>query len=80
MKAVTVNPKKLEESSVYAQAVAEAAETEVEDVITGALSKSEIEDLSAATTDVKDADVKDDPDALTYAPDCYTDDEDKPEA
>jgi hypothetical protein len=79
MKAVTVNPKKLEESTVYAQAVAEAAETEVEDVITGALSKSEIEDLSAATTDVKDADVKDDPDALTYAPDCYTDDEAKPE-
>ena len=73
MKAVTVNPKKLEESVVYADAIAEAAEDEVESVITGALSKSELEDLSAASTNVKDADVKDDPDALTYGPDCYTD-------
>ena len=38
MKAVTVNDKKLEESSIYAQAVAEAAEDEVEDVITKELS------------------------------------------
>ena len=73
VKAITVNPKKIEESAVYAQAIAEAAEDEVEDVITGALSKSELEDLSAASTNVKDADVKDDPDALTYGPDRYND-------
>lgn len=72
MKAVTVNEKKLEESSIYAEAVAEAAEQEVDDVISSALSNEEISDLSAASVDVKDGDVKDDPDALTYGPNYYT--------
>ena len=39
MKAVTVSDKKLEESSIYAQAVAEAAEDEVENVISAELDK-----------------------------------------
>lgn len=80
MKAVTANEKKLEESAVYLNAVAEAAEQEVEDVIEDAMSDEEISDLSAATVDVKDADVKDDPDALTYAPDCYTQNADMSDA
>lgn len=73
MKAVAVSDKKLEESAVYAQAIAEAAEQEVDDVINSALTDEEISDLSAATVDVKDADVSDCPDKLTYGPDCYTD-------
>ena len=72
MKAVTANDKKLEESAVYAQAVAEATEQEVEDVITGAISKEELSEINAASKNVKDADVADDPDALTYGPDQYT--------
>lgn len=73
IKAVAVNEKKLEESAVYAQALAEAAEDEVENVITSALSDEEISDLSAASTNVKDGDVSDDPYKLTYGPDRYTD-------
>ena len=72
IKAATVNPDKIEESLIYAEAVAEAAEQEVEDVITGALSDSELEDLSAASVDVKDADVSDDPNELTCGSDCHT--------
>ena len=74
VKAVTASSKKLEESAL--DAIAEAAEDEVENVITGALSKEELSDLCAASTNVKDADVKDDPDALTYGPDCYSDNAD----
>lgn len=73
MKAVAANEKKLEESAVLLDAIAEAAEDEVDSVITTALSDEEISDLSAATVNVKDADVSDDPDKLTYGPDCYTD-------
>lgn len=72
MKAVTANDKKLDESVIYAEAVAEAAEQEVEDVITGALSKEELSEINAASKNVKDADVTDDPDALTYGPNQYT--------
>ena len=72
MKAVAANEKKLEESAVLLDAIAEAAEEEVENVINSALSDEEISDLSAAGTEVKDADVSDDPDELTYSPDCYT--------
>lgn len=72
MKAVAVNEKKLEESAILLDAIAEAAEQEVDDVINSALSDEEISDLSAATVDVKDGDVSDDPDKLTYGPDCYT--------
>lgn len=73
MKAVAANEKKLEESAVYLDAVAEAAEEEVENVIQSALSDEEISDLSAASTNVKDGDISDDPDKLTYGPNCYTD-------
>lgn len=72
MKAIAANEKKLEESAVYLNAVAEAAEDEVDNVINSALSDEEISDLCAASTNVKDADVSDDPDKLTYGPDCYT--------
>ena len=70
--AATAGNKKIEESTLL-NAIAEAAEDEVENVIVGALNKEELSDLSSAPTTVKDADVKDDPDALTYGPDCYTD-------
>lgn len=73
MKAVTANDKKLEENAIYLNAVAEAAEEEVDAVIEDELKSEELSDLSAAPTTVKDAGVKDDPDALTYGPDCYTD-------
>ena len=43
-----------------------------ETIVFRALNKEDISDLSAATVDVKDADVSDDPDKLTYGPDCYT--------
>lgn len=72
MKAITANDKKLEESAVYLDAIAEAAEDEVDNVINSALSDEEISDLSAASTNVKDGDISDDPDKLTYGPDCYT--------
>lgn len=73
MKAVAANDKKLAESAVLLNAIAEAAEEEVDNVIQSALSDEEISDLSAASTNVKDADVSDDPDKLTYGPDQYTD-------
>lgn len=72
MKAVAANEKKLEESAVLLDAIAEAAEDEVDNVINSALSDEEISDLSAASTNVIDGDVSKDPDALTYGPDCYT--------
>ena len=74
MKAVAANNKKLEENAVYLDAVAEAAEQEVEDVITGAFADEEISKVNSASLNVKDADVSDDPDKLTYGPDSYTDD------
>lgn len=73
MKAIAANNKKLEESAVYLDAVAEAAEEEVENVISGALSKEELSKICNASLNVKDADVSDDPDRLTYGPDSYTD-------
>ena len=64
MKAVSAGESKLKEEAAYLEAVAEAAEQEVEDVITGAISKEELSDLCNATKNVKDADVSDDPDKL----------------
>lgn len=72
MKAIAVNDKKLEESTVYAEAIAEAAEQEVEDVIGSALSDEEISKLSVASKDVKDGDVSDCPNCNTYDSNCYT--------
>lgn len=72
MKAVTINEKKLEESSIYADAIAEAAATEVETVIKGAIASEEFSKFNNASTYVKDGDVTDDYNALTYGPDCYT--------
>jgi hypothetical protein len=72
MKAIAASEKKLEENAVYAQAVAEAAEQEVEDVIGTALSSEEISKICTASRNVKDGDVSDCPNTLTYGPDCYT--------
>ena len=74
MKAVAVNPAKLKESATYLDAVAEAAEQEVEDVIDNAFKDEDISKVSSASLDVKDVDVSDDPNAISYDPDSYTDD------
>lgn len=71
VKAVTANDKKLEESAAYLDAVAEAAADEVEDVISSAMSDEEISKISNASKAVKDADVNDCPNTLTYGPDYY---------
>jgi hypothetical protein len=72
MKAISANPDKLKESATYLNAVAEAAEQEVEDVISGALDGEELSKICNASKDVKDSDVSDDPDKLTYGPNYYT--------
>lgn len=73
MKAVTVNNDKLAESSIYAQAVAEAAEQEVEDVISGALDADGREML--ASTSIADQDLNPgDGYELGYSPNKYSDD------
>lgn len=67
-KAIRVNEKKLSEQYTYLDAVAEAAEQEVEDVISGAL-KSDGDYLSStsiASTNVMDSDVSDDAEKLVY--------------
>lgn len=63
---------KIEESMLIA--MAEAAEEEVTDVLVGAIEDETISDISAAPTTVKDADVSDCPNTLTYGPDKYTTD------
>lgn len=73
MKAIAANNNKLEESAIYLDAVAEAAAEEVENVISGALSKEELSKICNASLNVMDADVSDDPDKLTYGPDYYSD-------
>lgn len=73
MKAVAANDKKLEENAIYLDAIAEAAEQEVEDVISGAFKSEELSKINSASLNVKDGDVSDDPDKLTYGPDSYTD-------
>ena len=67
-KGISVNEKKLSEQYTYLDAVAEAAEQEVEDVISGAL-KSDGDYLSStsiASTNVMDSDVSDDAEKLVY--------------
>lgn len=72
MKAIAANNDKLAEAT-YLDAVAEAAEQEVEDVISSALSKEELSKINNASLNVMDSDVSDDPNKLTYGPDYYTD-------
>lgn len=72
MKAIGVNDKKLEESSIFADALAEAAEEEVTEVIDKALDNEELSKINVASKNVLDSDVSDDPGKLTYGPDCYT--------
>lgn len=71
VKAIGANNEKLE--ATYLEAVAEAAEQEVEDVIGAALSKEELSKINNASLNVMDSDVSNDPDSLTYGPDYYTD-------
>lgn len=66
MKAVTVNKDKLKESAEYGDVVAEAAAQEVEDVISGAISKEELSQFNAASKNVLDGDTTDDPFANEY--------------
>lgn len=71
-KAITANNDKIDEAT-YLDAVAEAAEQEVDDVISSALSKEELSKINNASLNVMDSDVSDDPNKLTYGPDYYTD-------
>ena len=72
MKCISANDKKLEESAVWADAIAEAAEDEVTDVLQSAISKEEISDINNASSAVKDSDVSDDPNELVYSDDPDT--------
>lgn len=72
MKAVTVNNDKLAESSIYAQAVAEAAEQEVEDVISGALDADGREMLASTSIASQDLNPGDGYE-LGYDPSNYSD-------
>ena len=72
MKCISANDKKLEESAVWADAIAEAAEDEVTDVLQNAISKEEISDINNASSAVKDSDVSDDPNELVYSDDPDT--------
>ncbi len=69
MKAIAANDKKLAESATYLDAVAEAAEEEVEDVIDGAINSVDVTNTNNASTNVLDPDVSNDPDALVYGDD-----------
>ena len=53
MKAVTVNDDKLNESTIYADAIAEAAATEVETVIKGAIASEEFSKFNTNYYDFK---------------------------
>ena len=66
MKAVTINDKKLNESAVYADAIAEASAQEVEDVLTGAISKEELSNFNAASKSILGDGISDDPYANEY--------------
>ena len=72
MKAATVNDDKLAESSIYAQAVAEAAEQEVEDVISGALDADGREMLASTSIASQDLNPGDGYE-LGYDPSNYSD-------
>ena len=72
MKCVSANDKKLKESTIWTDSIAEAAENEVTDVMQNAISKEEISDINNASSAVKDADVSDDPNELVYSDDPDT--------
>ena len=71
VKAIGANNSKLESSYVYLDALAEAAEQEVEDVINTAISSdgSELSELNNASRNVLDGGASDDPDRLVYGED-----------
>ena len=69
MKMISANDKKLEESAIWDETIAEAAENEVEDVLTAAISKEDLSETNNASMAVKDADVSDDPNKLVYSDD-----------
>ena len=69
MKMISANPNKLKETAIFSDSIAEAAENEVEDVLTAAISKEDLSEVNNASMAVKDADVSDDPDKLVYSDD-----------
>jgi hypothetical protein len=69
MKAIAANDKKLEESAVLLNAIAEEAEQEVEDVISGSIDDVDLTNTNNASTNVLDPGVSSDPDELVYADD-----------
>jgi hypothetical protein len=69
MKAIAANDKKLEESAVLLNAIAEEAEQEVEDVISGSINDVDLTNTNNASTNVLDPGVSSDPDELVYADD-----------
>jgi hypothetical protein len=69
MKMISANDKKLEESAVWADAIAEASANEVEDVLNAAISKEDLSETNNATKTLKGEGVSDDPNALVYADD-----------
>ena len=75
MKAVSAGNKPAEaKNEAYLDAIGEAAEQEVDDIIDSTISKEKFDDLNKAGLDITDSGVSNDPDALVYAPDKYTDD------
>lgn len=81
MKAVAAGKKPEKKSTeettaeaAYLDAIGEAAEQEVDDIIDSTISKEKFAELNKAGLDITDSDVSNDPDALTYSPDKYTDD------
>jgi hypothetical protein len=68
MKAIAANNKKLAEATLL-DAIAEEAEQEVEDVISGSIDDVDLTNTNNASTNVLDPGVSSDPDALVYADD-----------
>lgn len=75
MKAVAAGNKPAEaKNEAYLDAIGEAAEQEVDDVIDSTISKEKFDDLNKASLDITDSSISNDPDDLVYSPDKYTDD------
>jgi hypothetical protein len=68
MKAIAANNKKLAEATLLS-AIAEEAEQEVEDVISGSIDDVDLTNTNNASTNVLDPGVSSDPDELVYADD-----------
>ena len=69
MKMISANDKKLEATEIWADAIAEAAAEEVEDVLSSAIDKETISSINNASKSLMDSSVSDDPNMLTYGDD-----------